>query len=219
MIQGVLFDLDGTLADTAPDLAYALNALLLRYDREPLTLERLRPQASHGARGLIEEGFGSKPGDVYFEELREQFLALYMENLCRKTALFTGIPELLDHLDTHKIHWGIVTNKLTRFTDPLVERLGLMDRASCVVSGDSYAKPKPFPDPLLGAAQEMELAPQTLIYVGDDERDMQAARAAGMPGIVARYGYLGSGRPPEQWNAQAMIDTPIGLISYLNHVH
>ncbi len=219
MIQGILFDLDGTLADTAPDLAYALNILLSRYDRDPITIERLRPQASHGARGLLEIGFGVQPGDPYFEELRDEFLLLYRDNLCRHTVLFAGIPQLLTHLDARGLPWGIVTNKLARFTDPLVAHLGLTKRAACVVSGDTYAKPKPYPDPLLGAAREMELSPERMIYVGDDERDMQAAQAAGMGGVVARYGYLGSGRPPEEWHALGLIDQPQQLMAYLPHVH
>ncbi len=219
MIQGILFDLDGTLADTAPDLAHALNLLLSRYNRDPITTEHVRPQASHGARGLLEIGFGVHPGDPYFDELRDEFLLLYRDNLCRDTVLFAGIPELLAELDLRNLPWGIVTNKLARFTDPLVAQLGLADRAACVVSGDTYAKPKPYPDPLLGAARELELSPERLIYVGDDERDMQAAQAAGMGGVVARYGYLGSGRPPEEWRALGMIDQPQQLMTYLTHDH
>ena len=159
MIQGILFDLDGTLADTAPDLGYALNTLLLRYGRDPVTLERIRPRASQGARGLLDVGFGVQPGDPYFEELRDEFLQLYRDNLCRHTVLFEGIPQLLSTLEARGLPWGIVTNKLARFTDPLVAQLGLAERAACVVSGDTYAKPKPYPDPLLGAAREMELTP------------------------------------------------------------
>jgi phosphoglycolate phosphatase len=219
VIQGVLFDLDGTLADTAPDLGYALNTLLLRYGRDPVTLERIRPRASQGARGLLDVGFGVQPGDPYFEELRDEFLQLYRDNLCRHTVLFDGIPQLLADLETRGLPWGIVTNKLSRFTDPLVLQLGLAERAACVVSGDTYAKPKPFPDPLLGAAREMELMPERVLYVGDDERDMQAAQAAGMGGVIARYGYLGSGRPPEAWHALGAIDEPQQLMTYLPHGH
>jgi 2-phosphoglycolate phosphatase len=219
VIHGILFDLDGTLADTAPDLGHALNTLLARYGRDPVPLERIRPRASQGARGLIDEGFGAKPGDPFFEELRDEFLELYLQNLCRETVLFAGVSDLLDSLDLRGIAWGIVTNKLARYTDPLVTLLGLSERASCIVSGDTYAKPKPFPDPLLGAAREMELSPEALVYVGDDERDVQAAQAAGMDGIIACYGYLGnSGRPPEEWHARGMIAQPMDLLGYLHRV-
>ena len=216
MIQGILFDLDGTLADTAPDLGFALNTLLERYDRPPVPLDVLRTRASQGARGLLEAGFGIQPGAPFFDELRDEFLALYRDNLCRRTTLFAGVASLLEALDARAMPWGIVTNKLAQFTQPLVAQLGLADRAACIVSGDTYAKPKPYPDPLLGAARELELAPGTLLYVGDDERDMQAAQAAGMGGIVARYGYLGNGTPPETWHALGWIDKPHELMQFLH---
>ncbi len=212
---GVLFDLDGTLADTAPDLAWALNTLRLRYDRPALPLGTLRPLASHGARGLLKAGFDLSPSDPYYEELRDEFLALYHDHLCVDTRLFDGVLELLGVLDTRKIPWGIVTNKLTRFTVPLVRLLGLDERAGCVVSGDTYARPKPYPDPLIGAAKELKLPVPALLYVGDDARDMQAAQAAGAQGIVARYGYLGEGPAPEQWPARGMIASPLELLSFL----
>ncbi|MDE1982922.1 MAG: HAD-IA family hydrolase [Betaproteobacteria bacterium] len=217
MIRGILFDLDGTLADSAPDLGWALNTLLDRYGRPPVALDRLRRRASQGARGLLEEGFGVRPEDPFFEELRDEFLTLYRDNLSRRTVLFEGVPELLASLDARGLPWGIVTNKLARFTGPLVEALGLAQRAACVVSGDSYARPKPYPDPLLGAAGELALAPAELLFVGDDERDMVAAQAAGMDGIVARYGYLGEGTPPETWHARGWIDHPRELMAFLSH--
>jgi len=216
MIRGVLFDLDGTLADTAPDLGGALNRLLERYGRERVPLERLRPQASHGARGLLQIGFDIRPGDPYYDELRDEFLELYASNLCVDTILFDGVPELLKTLEDRELPWGIVTNKIRRFTEPLVRELDLDKRAACVVSGDSYAKPKPYPDPLIGAARELDLPPDTLIYVGDDERDMRAGLAAGMRVVAARYGYLGSELPPEQWNAHAIVDAPGELLGFID---
>ncbi|OZB32073.1 MAG: hypothetical protein B7X47_07570 [Ferrovum sp. 34-44-207] len=214
MIKGVLFDLDGTLADTAPDLAHALNVLLEQYGNAPLPLDQLRPRASQGARGLIEEGFKISINDPFFEELKEQFYTLYQNNLCSQTRLFIGVPELLDYLDLHHIPWGIVTNKFKRFTDPLVSLLGLTHRSGCIVSGDSYARAKPFPDPLLGASEELQLIPEELVYVGDDERDMIAAQAAGMAGIIARYGYLGS----DIWPHQAIIEHPEELIRFIHYL-
>jgi phosphoglycolate phosphatase len=211
---GVLFDLDGTLADTAPDLGAALNTLLQRYGRTTLPLEQIRPWVSQGARGLLSAGFGIKPGEPFFDELRDEFLQLYQQDLANHTRLFSDIPPLLDILDQRQIPWGIVTNKLMRYTNPLVAALGLDTRAGCVVSGDSFDRPKPWPDPLLGAAGQLGLDPASLVYVGDDERDMQAAQAAGMPGIVAGYGYLGGGNP-HLWNSVAVIANPLELLNHL----
>jgi phosphoglycolate phosphatase len=211
---GILFDLDGTLADTAPDLGAALNTLLQRYSRQPLPLDQIRPWVSQGARGLLAAGFAITPGDPFFDELREEFLQLYQQGLANQTALFDSIPELLDALDQKALPWGIVTNKLSRYTEPVVAALGLAHRACCVVSGDTFARPKPWPDPLLGAAEQMKLAPSSMLYVGDDERDMQAAAAAGMPGMVAGYGYLG-GSDPSTWTAQAILNHPLELLKHL----
>ncbi len=213
-ILGVLFDLDGTLADTAPDLAWALNTLRLRYDRPALPLSALRPLASHGARGLLKAGFDLSASDPYYEELRDEFLALYREHLCVDTRVFDGVHELLGALDQRRISWGIVTNKPARFTVPLVQQLGL-ERAGCIVSGDTYARPKPYPDPLNGAAHELKLPIRSLLYLGDDARDMQAAQAAGAKGIIARYGYLGDELAPEEWPAEGMITHPLELLSFL----
>ncbi|KXW56881.1 HAD-IA family hydrolase [Ferrovum sp. PN-J185] len=218
MIKGILFDLDGTLADTAPDLGRALNTLLERYGNSPLPIERLRPRASQGARGLIEEGFNISTSDPFFEELRDQFLTIYESNLCLDTRLFPGVSELLNYLDLHHIPWGIVTNKFERFTNPLVELLGLSQRSGCVVSGDTFQRPKPFPDPLVGAAKLLQLSPQELVYVGDDERDMLAAQAAQMSGIIAGYGYLGSSTPPNEWPHHAIIQEPEELIRFIHYL-
>lgn len=212
-VRGVLFDLDGTLADTAPDLGGALNELLERYGREVLPLQRLRPVASSGARGMLGEGFGITPADPYYEELREEYYQLYESRLCRDTRLFDGIDDLIATLDARAIPWGIVTNKVTRFAMPLVAQLPALARSRCLVCGDTYDRPKPYPDPLIGAASQLALPPAELIYVGDDERDMLAASAAGMPGVVARYGYLGlDATPPEEWPAAHHIDTPGALL-------
>ena len=216
LMSAVLFDLDGTIADTAPDLGFALNRLLERYDRPTLPIELLRPQASHGARGLLQTGFGVRPNDPFYDELRDEFLGLYRENLCRNTVLFPGVQELLTELEKRELPWGIVTNKPKRFTDPLLEQLHLSQRAACVVSGDSYARPKPFPDPMLGAAKELKIVPEQIVYVGDDERDMQAGLAAGMRVVVALYGYLGSENHPDTWQAHAKITHPGELIDYLD---
>jgi 2-phosphoglycolate phosphatase len=215
MIRAVLFDFDGTLADTAPDLGYALNLQLQRYGREPIPTEVMRPHSSAGARGLLKLGFGVTPEDENFSDLRSEYLDLYENNLCRNTVLFPGVVELLNSLEMLAIPWGIVTNKPHRFTVPLIKQLGLSDRANCVVSGDSVPRPKPYPDSLLKASEEMGIKPEDAIYVGDDERDVQAANAARMRSVVAGYGYLGIGNHPEDWGAQGIITNPSEVLNFL----
>lgn len=214
-MKAVLFDLDGTLADTAPDLGHALNLQRERHGLPPLPQEIIRPYASHGTVGLFDIGFGLTPQDERFAPMREEYLALYTANLCLHTTLFPGMAELLDQLEDKGIPWGVVTNKPARFTEPLLELLGLIGRAASVVSGDTCPHPKPHPEPLLYAAREIGLAPQSCLYVGDAERDIEAARAAGMPALIADYGYLGAADHPETWGAQGRIDTPLGILLFL----
>ncbi len=216
MVEAVLFDFDGTVADTAPDLGGALNLLLHRYDKPEIPLSRSRPLVSMGARGMLEIGFGLKPNHAEYEAMKTEYLTLYEENLCRDTCLFDGMNELLAELEQRKIPWGIVTNKHSRFTTPLMASLKLEQRARCVISGDSVAQPKPHPGGLLAAATALNIAPSArMIYVGDDERDVQAARAANMTPVAARYGYLGNGNPPEKWGAELIIDSPRELLATL----
>lgn len=207
MIEAVLFDLDGTLADTAPDMALTVNRMLERRSLARVAVEDVRAHVSKGARGMIGAAFGLKPEDAGFQELREEFLDLYGENLCVGTRLFPGMDELLDSLESRGLPWGVVTNKFERFALPLMDALGLGSRAAVVVGGDTCARPKPFPDPLLFAARTMRVAPTQTLYVGDDERDVQAARAAGMPVLVAGYGYLGDGAPPILWGADGIVES------------
>ncbi len=215
MVKAVLFDLDGTLADTAPDLGYALNCLRLAHGLAKLPLEQIRPQASNGARGLLKLGFDLDTDNPSFPNMRQTFLNLYEENLCRETTLFPGIPELLTHLEVCALPWGIVTNKPSRFTLPLLKQLGLDARAACIISGDTCAHPKPHPAPLLAGCEAIAIAPQHCVYVGDDLRDVQAGQAAGTRTIVATYGYLGSSAHPLSWGADGVIDHPQDLIAYL----
>jgi phosphoglycolate phosphatase len=212
--RAVLFDLDGTLADTAPDLAAALNKLRADQGLEPVPLERLRPFASAGARGLVHAGFGAKPGDEDYDALRTAFLEAYRENTCVHTQLFRGIAELLAELARRALPWGIVTNKATRFTDRIVATLGLTP--ACVVCGDTTEHLKPHPAPMRHAAEQLALAASECMYLGDDLRDMQAARAVGMRAVAVAWGYhhpesgsLGS------WNADAVIAHPRDLIALL----
>ncbi|MDA8382375.1 MAG: phosphoglycolate phosphatase [Betaproteobacteria bacterium] len=213
--EAVLFDLDGTLADTALDLGYALNLQRARHGLPPMDAQTVRPHASHGTPGLLGIGFGISPDDASFRTLREEYLALYEANLSRKTRLFPGMETVLETLEQKGIRWGIVTNKPARFTLPLLEALNLSARAACVISGDTCRNAKPHPEPLLRAAQQLGADPARCLYVGDAERDAQAARAAGMPAIIAGYGYLGAGDQPERWGVDGILDAPADLLTFL----
>ena len=207
----VLFDLDGTLADTAPDLAGTANAMRIARGLPPLPYADLRPMASHGARGLIGRALGRTPADPDFEVLREEFLSRYEAALCVESRLFDGIDKLLRSLEREGRRWGIVTNKAARFTDPLVRALDLHARAVCVVSGDTTPHPKPHPAPLLHAATLAGLRPAAAVYVGDDLRDIEAGRAAGMTTIAVGYGYLGDGAPVHDWGADFLVESTQAL--------
>ena len=216
MIKAVLFDFDGTLADTAPDLGHALNRQRMDRGMPSLPIDLIRTEASSGARGLLGMGFQIKPGDSSYEEMCNEFLNFYEERLCQDTILFPGINELLDEIESRNLLWGIVTNKARRFTGPLLEQLGLASRASCVVCGGDTANFKPHPEPLLAAINILNVAPSECIYLGDDIRDEEASLAAGIEPIVAMYGYLGScGVAPESWGAEHLIDHPQDLFRYL----
>lgn len=215
MVEAVFFDLDGTLADTAPDLGCALNQVRRQRGMEPLALEILRPYASHGARGLLEIGLGLTPEDPDFGVSRLEFLAYYEANLCQYTTLFPGIAELLAGLEERGIPWGIVTNKPARYTDPLMEQLGLTARAATIVSGDTCANPKPHPEPMLYACRSAGVEPHKSLYLGDAERDIEAARAAGMPALVALYGYLDETDRPDEWQAAGAVTTPLEVLNHL----
>lgn len=210
-IRAVLFDLDGTVADTAPDLAYAANSLRLADGVPPLSIELLRPFASQGARGLLREAVGLTPDDPGFEHARLRFLSYYENNLCVHTRLFTGIEPLLAGIERRGQLWGIVTNKVEYFALPLMQKLGLAERCAITVGGDTTPNPKPAPDPLLYAAKAINVAPEACLYVGDDLRDVQAAHAAGMTSVAVRWGYLGDGPPIERWNAHNIVRTPKDL--------
>ena len=214
-VRAVLFDLDGTLADTAPDLAAALNLLRVESGLEPLPPDAMRAYTSSGARGLLGIGFGISREDARYGSLKERFLDLYAEGLCIHTRLFEGIPELLERIESLNLAWGIVTNKAMRFTDPLVKKLKIAHRARCIVSGDTTAKTKPHPDSLLHATRALGIAPDRCLYIGDDLRDVQAARSAGMAVLAAAYGYLGADGNPHHWQADAVIAHPLDALTYL----
>jgi phosphoglycolate phosphatase len=209
-----LFDFDGTFADTAPDLAAAVNAMRTERGLAPLEPSVVRPYASMGARGLLRIGFGLTADDPKYIAMRDEFLERYAAAICVHTRLFGGMNELIHELAARHIAWGIVTNKATRFTSRLVQELGVAP--ACVVCGDSTPHLKPHPAPLLLAAEQLDLPPSDCVYVGDDLRDIQAARAAGMRCVAVEYGYHGAENPgPETWNADAIISHPRELLEHL----
>jgi len=211
----VLFDLDGTLIDSAPDLAAAANAMRMARGLEPLALAALRPMVGAGARGMVGLALGVEPGDQRFDAMRHEFLERYQAALLVHTTVFAAMNPVLDHLDADGRPWGIVTNKAERFTRPVVEGLGLHARAAVVISGDTTPHSKPHPAPLLAAAERAGVAAADCVYVGDDLRDVQAGRAAGMATLVAAWGYLGQGDPIEAWGAHGVLAEPAALLQWL----
>ena len=208
--RAILFDLDGTLADTAPDLAAAVNLLRTARGLAPTPYAVLRPTASAGARGMIGAAFGLTPADEGYEALRLAWFDNYQQNIAVHSTLFGGVTELLAGLTRAGIAWGIVTNKPARFTDPLVPQIGLA-HAGCIVSGDTTGHAKPHPEPLFEAARRLGLAPQDCWYAGDDLRDIEAGRAAGMVTIACAWGYCGAVEP-STWDADYLLDTPVDLL-------
>ena len=211
----VLFDLDGTLADTAPDLSFTLNEMLMSRGREPIALDRVRSVASSGAGGLLSKGFETKKNSKEFIQLRLEFLKIYEKNLLRSSKLFKGIECLLTGLEKNKVRWGVVTNKSHRFTVPLLKGLNIFNRAACVISGDTTPHPKPHPAPLFEASRQLGLDPSKCIYIGDDQRDIKAAIAANMDSVAALYGYLGINSPPEAWGATHLIMNPSDIMDII----
>jgi 2-phosphoglycolate phosphatase len=213
--EAVLFDLDGTLIDSAPDLAGAANDLRTLHGMPQLAFEALRPMVGAGARGMVGAAFGVKPGEAQFEALRDAFLARYAQRLLERTQVFDAMLPVLRALESTGVRWGIVTNKAARFTEPIVDGLALRTRASALVCGDTTAHSKPHPAPLLEAARQLGLQPPRCAYVGDDLRDVVAGRAAGMATLVASWGYLGDGPPLHEWGADAILGTPADLLNWL----
>ena len=213
--QLVLFDLDGTLIDSAPDLAAAANAMRTVRGLAPLPLAALRPMVGSGARGMVGTALGLKPGDDGFDALRQEFLERYQSALLTHTAVFADMTPVLDRLDRDGRRWGIVTNKAARYTQPVVEGLRLHLRAAVVICGDTTPHSKPHPAPLLEAASRVGVDARHCVYIGDDHRDIQAGRAAGMATLAAAWGYLGQGEPIEAWGAHAVLAEPAALLHWL----
>jgi len=213
--RAVLFDLDGTLADTAPDLALSLNRVLKEESRPEMSFDSIRPVVSHGGMALIKLGFKIPAEHPEFERLRQRLLTIYRDNICNKTTLFPGMDELLEALEKQHILWGVVTNKPAWLTTPLMEQLQLEQRAGSIVSGDTLKERKPHPAPLFHACQEMQVNSTECIYIGDAARDIEAGQRAGMKTVAALYGYIEEDDPPQQWNADIMITHPLEVLDHL----
>ena len=211
----VLFDLDGTLADTAPDLINALNKVLVAHNKPRLALQQARPYVSRGARGLLLRGFGLEETAPEYDAYVEELLFHYRQDLCVKTRVFKGMDAVLDWMDQRAMPWGVVTNKATEFAEPLLKKMQLYDRTHTLVCGDTTAHRKPYPEPLLFACQQAKMNPATTLYVGDDPRDVEAAIAAKMPSVAVRYGYYDKSENIDEWGADLVIDHPFELIQYL----
>ncbi len=214
-IQAVLFDLDGTLADTAPDLARALNALLREQGRAPLAFDHIRARVSQGGAALVRLGFGAELDRERFEALRARFLEHYRSGLCVATRLFPGMAQVLETIERRGLAWGVVTNKPAWLTAPLIQALDLTRRAGCIVCGDTTERKKPSPLPLLHACRCLGLAPARCLYVGDDPRDIEAGRAAGMTTLAVRYGYIHPTSDPAEWGADGLIGHARELLDWL----
>jgi len=214
-LSGVLFDLDGTLLDTAPDMLAALDQLLAEELREPLEYDYGRAHVSNGAFGLIDVAFGEL-GQAHRLSLRDRYLVLYENHLAKRTVPFEGMDTVLEYLEQTHIPWGIVTNKPGHLTEPLLDTLGLLARCGCVVSGDTLAERKPHPRPLLHAAELIGIEPAQTMYVGDADRDIQAGRAAGMMTVAAAYGFIIPGDDPAAWQADHCIDSPVELLTLVD---
>lgn len=214
-VRAVLFDLDGTLLDSAPDLAGAANAMRTQRGLAALPLEQFRAHSGSGARGMLRVAFGIEPGHDSFDDLKQQFFQAYQKRLMDLTRPFDGVDQLIGALSVAGWPWGVVTNKGERFTTPLTRAMPLFSSAATVISGDTTAHTKPHPAPLLEAARRMGLPPSECLYVGDDIRDIQAGRAAGMCTVAAMYGYLGAGADVSAWGADQVISTPPELLKYL----
>jgi 2-phosphoglycolate phosphatase len=214
-IAAVLFDLDGTLIDSAPDLGAAADQMRVARGLPSLPLEAYRPMAGAGARGMLGVAFGIGVDDPQFEMLREEFFVNYSRCMTERTFVFDGVAELIEALGRQKMHWGVVTNKSERFTIPLTAGMPLFATAGAIVSGDTTPHAKPHPAPLLEAARRLGLEARQCLYVGDDERDVIAGRAAGMPTVAATYGYLGVQTDVTTWEADVQINSPLELLQFL----
>lgn len=215
-VKTVLFDLDGTLVDTAPDLAHALNKVLEEEGRPPAPYELVRAEASYGGKAIVCAGFNIDESDPEFERLRHRFLDHYAQRVCVHSKLFDGMHNVLQHIESNRRRWGVVTNKPAYLTEPLMKALGLAERAACIVSGDTTAKSKPDPMPMHYACEVSGASMEECVYVGDAQRDIEAGRRAGMRTLAAAFGYLRDSDDPHAWGATRVLTSPDEIIDWLN---
>jgi len=215
-IHAVLFDLDGTLIDSAPDLGGAVDAMRTDRGLPSLPLEQYRPMAGAGARGMLAIGFGMAPDHPDFAAMREEFFQRYEKRMTENTRVFDGVPDMLRALEVRGLAWGIVTNKSQRFTTPLLAQVPALGAAATAISGDTTPHAKPHPEPLLEACRRMDVDPARCLYVGDDERDIVAGRAAGMMTLAATYGYMGANADFTRWKADGRVESPLEVLQWLN---
>lgn len=215
-IRAILFDLDGTLIDSAPDLGAAADQMRVARGMPSLPMADYRPFAGSGARGMLRVAFGMQPEDAEFPAMREEFFQNYERRMTQDTTVFDGVADMLDRIVAQRLQWGVVTNKSKRFTEPLSRQMPLFASAGAVVSGDTTPHAKPHPEPLLEAARRIGVDPQDCVYVGDDERDIIAGKAAGMHTVAAVYGYLGEKQSVAHWEADDVINSPHELLKRLN---
>ncbi len=211
-IHTVLFDLDGTLIDTAPDMANALNILLQEEGYVPLAFDTIRPVVSNGSVALVNLGFPDVKDEQKLSHLKQRYLDIYQQNLCVDSQLFPGMNQLIQHIEDRQMNWGVVTNKPGWLTDPLMQQIGLAERAACIISGDTTANRKPHPEPMYLACRLADSAAEHCIYIGDARRDIEAGNNAGMQTVVASYGYIGEWENTHEWGADHMVDTPEDII-------
>jgi 2-phosphoglycolate phosphatase len=214
-VRAVLFDLDGTLIDSAPDLGAAADGMRVRRGMASKPQAEYRPHVGSGARGMLQVAFGMDTQHGDYERYKEEFFFHYESCMTQRTRPFEGVDQLVAALLGRGLRWGVVTNKAQRFTIPITRTMGLFDSASAVISGDTTPHAKPHPEPLLEAARRLSLLPAQCIYVGDDERDIRAGRSAGMGTVAARYGYLGAGADVASWGADAEISSPLQVLQLL----
>jgi phosphoglycolate phosphatase len=204
--KALLFDLDGTLLDTAPDFVAALNIQLALHNRAPMPESAVRSYVTHGSVGLVQAGFGINPSDGQFDAIREEYLALYLNNIAVKTVLFEGVQRVLDTCSDRNLPWGIVTNKPWKYAEPVLEQLNLIKKAATVICPDHVKHPKPHPESMFAACNELSLLPDDCVYVGDHRRDIDAGRASGMRTIAAAWGYIDAEERIEDWGADHIVE-------------
>jgi len=215
-INTVLFDLDGTLIDTAPDMANALNILLREEGCDVLAFENIRPMVSNGSAALVQLGFPNLTDSPIIERLKKRYLEIYENKLCIDSVLFPGMAELLTHIENQQMRWGVVTNKPGWLTEPLMQQIGLAERSACIVSGDTTQNRKPHPEPMYLACKQASSYPQNCIYIGDALRDIQAGNNAGMQTVIANYGYIGEWENIAKWNADFIIENPLEILTLIS---